>query len=481
MSGIQLREYQARDVEALRAAYRAGCSAPLYVLPTGGGKTFAFSYIARQAAGKGHRVLILVHRQELLFQASRSLDALGVDHGLIAPGQHMTVDLVQVASVQTLARRLDKILAPDLIVIDEGHHTNAATWAKIVGHFEGVPLLGVTATPCRTDGSGLGKQAGGFFDVMVQGPTIRELIDQGFLSPPRVYAPPSGLDLSGVKTRFGDYAKKDVAEAMDKPKITGNAVEHYLKLCPGVPALAFCSSVAHAEHVAEEFRAAGVSAASIDGTLHDGERKGLIHSLSTGRLKVLTSCDIISEGTDIPVVGAAILLRPTHSLALFLQQIGRALRPYEGKECAVILDHVGNCLRHGMPDEDRVWSLDGKIKQGKGSKTAEEAERVKQCDKCYGVHAPAPVCPHCGNVYEVKARGPEEVEGELEELGDFEAERQRRFQRRERGWRISSAQTLEDLKELGREWGYKPGWARIQWQRKQQRNGGAVCLTASRA
>jgi len=464
---IQLRDYQQRDVDALRAQYALGMLGVLFVLPTGGGKTFVFSYIAMNAAAKGTRVLILVHRQELLRQSSDSLYELGVDHGQIAPKRSMTYDTVQVASVQTAVRRLDKIQKPGLIIVDEAHHAAAGSWRKIIEHFPDTPVLGVTATPCRLDGKGLGRSAGGYFDVMVQGPAIKELIKAGFLSKPKVYAPPTDLVLDDVKTRMGDYAKDELAKAVDKPMITGSAVEHYGRLCPGKPAIAFCVSVAHAEHVAADFRAAGFKAQAIDGSMDDGTRKGLITSLARGKLDVLCSCEIVSEGTDIPVVTAAILLRPTQSLSLYLQQVGRALRPYPGKKHALILDHVGNCMRHGLPQDDREWSLDGDQRRGKKGKRQEIVARVQQCPECYAVHAPMPRCNQCGYEYKPSEIIPEQADGELEEISPEELKRIKK----DRNRRIGTARTLDELKQVAKELGYKPGWAWHQWQNRKKRNG----------
>ncbi len=462
---ITLRAYQQRDVQELRRRYARGFRAPLYALATGGGKTFIFSYITQQAAAKGNRVLILVHRQELLRQSSESLDLLGVDHGLIAPKHSQTYDLVQVASVQTAVRRLDRIPKPSLIVVDEAHHAAAGSWRKIIDHFKDVPILGVTATPYRLDGKGLGVDSGGHFDCLVQGPSIRDLIKDGYLSRPRVYAPPTDLVLDDVRTRMGDYARDDLAAAVDKPKITGSAVEHYSRMCPGKPAIAFCVSVAHAEHVAAEFRAAGYRAESIDGSMDDDRRKGLITSLGSGKIDVLCSCEIISEGTDIPVVSAAILLRPTQSLTLYLQQVGRALRPYDGKKHAIILDHVGNCLRHGLPQDDREWSLDGDPGKGKSGKRAEPVARVQQCPRCYVVHPPAPRCNQCGHVYAPDEIMPEQVDGELREIDPAEIARMKADRRRKQG----QAQTLAELQEYGKQMGYKPGWAKHVWENRQKR------------
>jgi superfamily II DNA or RNA helicase len=317
---LQLRPYQETIVSDLRRAYREGSRAVLLASPTGSGKTAVFAYITEGAARRGNRVMILVHRQELLSQCSGALTDLGVPHGMIAPNRTMTYDPVQVASVQTLVRRLQKTPAPNLIIVDEAHHAAAGSWRRIIEHYRKSLILGVTATPVRLDGQGLGVETGGYFDRMVLGPSVRELIEQGYLSRPVVYAPPVGADLAGVHRRFGDFVAKETAERMDKPHITGNAVDHYLRICPNAPAIAFCSSVKHAEHMAERFRDAGIPSESLDGTLDDRMRRHRIMALADGRIRVLTSCDIVSEGTDIPVVTAAILLRPTQSTGLYLQQ-----------------------------------------------------------------------------------------------------------------------------------------------------------------
>jgi len=466
MPNVTLRPYQERDVQRLRDAFRSGFKSPLYVLSTGGGKTVVFSHITSSAAARGNRVLILVHRAELLHQSSESLTSLGgVEHGLIAPGHTMTDHAVQVASVQTLARRLGRIPTPDLIVMDEAHHAGAETWSKILRAYPDARIIGVTATPCRLDGTGLGKHVGGFFDTMIQGPSISDLIAGGFLCPPKVYAPPTGLDLKSVKSRYGDYVKSELDAAVDKPKITGSAVEHYRRLCPGTPAICFCVSVAHAEHVAAEFKSAGFRAASVDGSMHDGARKAAIRGLGTGSVQVLTSCDIVSEGTDIPVVGAAILLRPTQSLGLYLQQVGRALRPYPGKQHAVILDHVGNVIRHGMPDSDREWSLEGRPRRGTPGESKDLTLKVKQCERCYVVHTPAPKCPACGHEYDDMPL-PEQVAGELREIDEETAEFMRRARNRERGRLMSQAKSLEDMQDVAKQLGYSSGWAWHAWKNK---------------
>ena len=461
---IDLRDYQTDIVTAIRRAYGQGYKAPLLVAPTGSGKTILFSYIAWQAAMKGNRTLILVHRQELLSQTSRTLGRFEVEHGLIAPGATLTDDLVQIASVQTLVRRLDRLTwQPTLIVVDEAHHTTADTGhGRILAHYDGARVMGVTATPERLDGKGLGVGAGGFFDCLVEGPTVAALVDLGYLSKPVVYAPKTQLDLSGIRTLAGDFDKGALAAAMDRPTITGDAVAHYRTYCANAPTISFCVSVAHAEHVAEAFRQAGYQAASIDGTLSDSDRRQRIEDLGAGRLNVLTSCEIISEGTDMPIVGGALLLRPTQSLALYLQQVGRVLRIHDGKEKAVIIDAVGNVLRHGHPLEDRAWSLYSKPRRQRMGQEQADGEKVKVCPECSAVHKPGPECPECGYNHSAKARRVEQVDGQLTEIrpGD-----RRLTAKREQ----AMCRTLDELRDVAARYGYRAGWAEHVWRSRQAR------------
>lgn len=465
MPKITLRSYQQEGVNDVRKAFSAGHRAVCYVLPTGGGKSVLLSFISKSADQKGHRVLLLVHRQELLMQLSDHLSKWDVNHGLIAPRFSPTGDRVQIGSVQTVVRRLGKIPRPDLIIADETHHIVSGSWSKIIGYFQGSAFLGVTATPNRLDGKGLGKRSGGPFDIMVQGPNIQDLINAGHLCKPRVYGPVSEINLAGIKKSMGDFDKKQLSSAIDKPMIVGSSVEHYKKICPGVSTVVFCVSIAHAEHVAAEFRAAGFSSDVIHGGLDYATRKKMVKNLETGALQVMVSVDVVSEGFDCPVIECGILLRPTQSESLFLQQTGRILRTKEGKGAPVLLDHVGNCLRHGMPDEIREWSLDGEDRKRASRGSQDVIDRVKQCERCYAVHPPAPKCPHCGFVYEADARDIEQVDGELQEIDEQQAE----FLRRQRRSEVGRAKTLEDLQAIAKARGYKPGWARHIWKARQKR------------
>jgi superfamily II DNA or RNA helicase len=439
---MNLRPYQQQLITDIRLQYQLGHKSVLAVLPTGGGKTVCFSYIAEQASRKGNRVLVLVHRQELLDQASRSMP---VPHGLIQAGKAMDLShAVQVASVQTLARRLH-LLPRDffqLVVVDEAHHTTAGTWSKVIEHFAQAKLLGVTATPIRLDGRGLGEH----YQAMVEGPSAAWLTDNGYLAPARVLAPP-GFDTTGLRKRMGEFDAREAEQRVGT--IMGDCLSHYRKHLHGQTAIAFCCSVAHAEAVARLFMGAGIPAASIDGSMDGATRRDLLQALGTGRIKVLTSCALIGEGVDVPSVGGCILLRPTQSVSLHLQMIGRCLRPSPGKAAAVVLDHVGNTLRLGHHLEPREWTIDGLAKRDR-----DKAPSVKVCPQCFAAMASqVRQCLECGHQFAPEVRELQQVEGELVEL----AARERK---REQG----TAQSLDDLRQLAQQRGYKRGWAERVYQ-----------------
>ena len=486
---LTLRPYQEKGRSDLRACYAAKKRAPLYVLPTGGGKTVTYAAVAEGAAERGNRVLILEHRKELIRQASLALAGMGIRHQVIAPANVVAsirrahierfgwpmIDPnagVAVASVQTLAVRMGWLAQfdPNLIVIDEAHHAVAGTWKRIVDACPSARLLGVTATPCRTNGQGLSD----VFDVMVLGPTMKELIADGYLVPPRVVAPPLRVDLSQVRRRGGDLDADAQAELlMSSREITGDAIEHYTRLAPGRPAIVFAANLKHAEEVAKAFREAGWRFEVIHGEMEDADRDRLIFGLADGSIHGLVNKDLISEGTDIPVAEVAILLRLTDSESWYLQATGRVLRTVyapgfdlatldgrlaaiaaSGKHYGLVIDHVGNSGRiidgefvpkHGLPHDDRDWSLQGRKRRKRGAPT-EEVVATRQCPQCYAVHDPAPACPCCGFAYKPREmKPPKQVEGELVEVTDVTAAAAREAAKRAQ----AAARTVQDLVATG--------------------------------
>jgi superfamily II DNA or RNA helicase len=441
-----LRAYQDDGVARIRGEFARGALRVLYTAPTGSGKTVLFSYVVSNAVARGKRVCILGHRQEIVDQIDESLFRFGVPHGLIAAGREETFETsVYVASVATLARRSAKYGPFDLLVIDEAHHAVAGTWRKIITAHPDARILGVTATPERLDGKGLKD----IFDTLVLGPSTAELIKAGFLSEFIAFAPEQSPDLYGVRSRGGDYAIDQLSGVMTKPIIVNAAVDEYVKRCPGVPAIVFCVDIGHSEIVAERFKARGFRAAHLDGNTDPNVRRAIIAGLASGEIQVVTNCGLISEGVDVPAVTAIIMLRPTKSLALYLQQCGRGLRP--GKPRAFILDHAGNAHQHGLPDANRAWSLEGREKK------QQDKDTVRRCNECGAINTLAAwVCKECGATLRVKPTYEELPPTALVEVKVASMTYPQALR-----W----AGTDEGrLRLVARARGYKPGWV---WHRLQ--------------
>lgn len=444
---LALRDYQIEDIARLRNEYGQSKRAVLYQLATGGGKTVVFSHIVQGAAAKGRKVGILAHRRELISQASAKLDWCGVPHGIVAAGMDRDHDQrVLVASIQTVTSRGVHALGDlDFIVADEAHHARADTWTALLQAHPRAKLLGVTATPARTDGKGLGIQAGGLFDSIVCGPSMQTLVDGGYLAPTKCYVPARRIDTTGLRTVAGDWAAGN-AMAERATIVTGDAIAEYRSKAAGRTAIAFCVTVEHAEHVAAAFAAAGYRAACVHGGTPKDQRDALIAGLGNGSLDILTSCDLISEGLDVPAVGAVILLRPTASVILCLQQIGRGMRPAPGKDCLVVLDHAANTQRHGLPEEDRDWTLDG-VERTAVRVAREVAEREA-----------------AGRRREI-----EEREGELVEAR--RGDRLAKWRRMSYGQFKRTRRTAAQVHEFQQAKGYKQGWAFYFLREQDQRFG----------
>ena len=408
--------------------------------PTGSGKTILTAFMLATAAKKGMGSCFIVHRRELIHQTMTAFESVGLPYGVISSGFEPNNSPTQIASVQTLVRRYHKYSKPSLIIWDEAHHCRATSYEKIMNSQVNAYHVGITATPERLDGKGLRKS----FDQLIVGPSVAELIELGYLSSYRMFAP-SQPDLSSVKTKMGDYERAAISNIMNKPTVTGDAINEYRKNCPGKRAVVFCTGIAHSKQVAADFQAAGFSSQHVDGETPTKLRDTAVNLFHEGRIQVLCNVDLFGEGFDLPSLECSILLRPTQSLGLYLQQVGRALRPSPGKKEAILLDHAGNCLRHGLPDEIREWSLDGK--KGR-KKQGDTGPAIKRCPRCYSVQRPGPVCIYCGFVFEVQARDIAYVEGDLQEVDPAMIKRQRKSEQ-------GQAKTLYDLIQLGISRGYK--------------------------
>jgi superfamily II DNA or RNA helicase len=365
--------------------------------------------------------LVLAHREELIQQASRKLHDVGIDHGIIKAGYTTRFgERVQVASVQTLYARAVRGCAidlptADLVVVDECHHIRARTYQQILDGYPEAVVLGVTATPCRGDGKGLGN----VFDVLIESATVAELIAGGYLVKARVYAP-SRPDLTGVQIRAGDYVESQLAQRVDKPELVGDIVTHWLKLAAARTTIVFATSVAHSVHIRDEFRRSGILAEHIDGTTPAEERKEILARLEAGKVEVVSNCAVLTEGFDCPVVSCIVLARPTKSIGLFHQMAGRGLRPAPGKADCIILDHAGAVFQHGLINEAMNWTL----REDKRAENPAQSNRSRghkpgltNCPECSAVRTEGKPCPACGWRPRPKPLAVDVADGELAEVG----------------------------------------------------------------
>jgi len=463
---IDLRRYQEGDLARLRRAYALGAIAVVYQLPTGGGKTIVFAAILALAVLKGLRCAVLVHRRELVQQASDKLTLAGVPHGIIGAGLDRDHDAgVLVMSVQSAARRLDQLVNIDvrLAVIDECHHAVAATYRAVLDCWPRAKRLGVSATPARLDGKGLGIHAGGLFDALVIGTSVRALQADGYLARTRCFVPAQQINTAGLRTRRGDWEAAALAERASV--VTGDAVAEYRKHADHAPAIAYGVTVVHAESIADAFRAAGYRSACVHGGLNHRERDALIAGLGSGAIEVLTSCDLISEGLDVPDVRAVLLLRPTQSLVLAMQQIGRGMRPAPDKSHLVVLDFSSNVLRHGLPETERAWSLDGVRTRPRGEAQA-PGWRCQACG-CFN-SVGAETCEECGAARPLpRRRTPMAIDGTLCEI---DADHFQRITRLPYRTFLSKPRTERELRAYAQAHGYKRGWV---WHRLQEQHAAA--------
>lgn len=374
---IELYDYQKAMIENLSKAWHEGYKRPCIVLPCGGGKSVIASEIAKRTTDNNKEVMFLVHRQELCEQIENSFRNYGVNMNLC------TVNMVQTAS-----RHTDKF-NPSLIITDENHHCVANTYRKIYNAFPSAYSVGLTATPCRLNGGGLGE----INDKLIIGVTAKWLIANNRLAPYRYYAPQLA-DMSGLKMRAGDYSQEEAAELLNKPQIYGDVINYYKELADGQKAVCYCPTIAYSQMIANAFNLADIPAKHIDGSTPKDIRKQIVSDFRQGKIKILCNVDLISEGFDVPDCSVSILLRPTKSLNLYIQQSMRCMR-YQPNKTATIIDHVGNVHRHGLPDADRQWTLEPKPE----SKRTSGGVKVKQCPECFFTHNPAPACPNCGYVY----------------------------------------------------------------------------------
>ncbi len=444
----QLREYQSQVKEEIYLRFLKVMRL-LAVLATGGGKSVISGQIVFEQMQNGG-VAVVVHRKELVAQLSTTLADFGIKHRVIAQAgavaecrarhleafglsfvadnAHVAVVMAQTA-ISDKARKCSRNRAffaqCKFAILDEGHHyVQGNSWSNI---YDILPadckVLQVTATPQRADGTGLGEDSGGFAQDMVLGKQTRWLIDNGYLSDYKYYAPESDLNLDDVKTgKDGDYTKNSMAVAVGKSKLVGDVVEHYQRFAFGKRTIVFATSVKVAEELEANFNSIGVKAVELNGKTDAGQRARSIKDFTAGRITVLINVDLFDEGFDVPAVECVILARPTKSLGKYLQMVGRSLRVMEGKTHAIIIDPVRNVKEHGLPCQARSWTLKGRDKRD--AQKDDDSLKLRFCAGCMQPYsAVEKVCPFCGKAVEFTQRAAiEQVDGDLTEL-DIDAYR----------------------------------------------------------
>ena len=427
---MPLRKYQTELIARTRESWAAGHRRPCIVLGCGGGKSVIVAEIARKTTEKGNRVLFIVHRKELCEQIRKTFEWWGVD-----------MDFCTIGMVQTITRRVSKIRPPSLIITDENHHCLANSYRRIYDAFPNAYSVGVTATPIRLDGSGLGDVN----DDLIIGPPTGWLIENGYLAPYRYYSVKL-IDTEALKTRHGEFVMDGVT--LDK-RIYGDVIQSYRRFADGMKAVCYCPTIAYSEQMADRFNADGIPAAHIDGSTDRRERERIVEQFRKGEIRVLCNVDLISEGFDVPDCGAAILLRPTKSLTLYIQQSMRCMRYQPGKT-AVIIDHVGNVFRHGFPmtTGSGICTPSLPKKQRKSRKYGQRNARIvwRQYRQMLRYARSADI--DSGQRPEIQEDGSAKIEEIRRIVVDYT--------------RPGDCKNYRELLEYAKSHGYKPGWAYFQ-------------------
>ena len=431
MGKITLRDYQIHLLSKTVEAFERGFHRPLVVAPCGAGKSYIFAEMIRRTNGE---VLVLTHRQELKQQHEELLRDLGITNA-------------RVSMILTEANRLGKYPTPKLIITDEAHLSRSNSWVKVLEYYN-TYTVGLTATPLRLDG----KPLGDIYDTLVSGVDTKWLIENNRLAPYEYFAP-TLVDTTGLNSRYGDYVVSELETLMNERAIYGNVIESYKKFSDGERSICYCVSVKHAKATAEAFKTANIKAEWVSADVPMKQRQEIMEKFRSGEITVLCNVCIISEGISIDEVTCCMLLRPTESIALGLQQMMRCMRYLPGKT-AKIIDFVGNYLRVGLPDEERLWSLENPSPKKKSIDENGDFY-IRCCTECFLTFATAPKCPYCGAEYPLHSR---EIQAHEEiELKRITLEETERIEKEKKAARIEQgkAQSFEELVRLGRSRGYK--------------------------
>lgn len=457
---FSLWPHQELAVAEVERAWSEGIQSIIVQVPTGGGKSRIIRQIVDNHSRSKRVIYVVVHASALVEQLSEELHDAGIRHGIIKSGFPMLMYRVQVCSIATLKNRMDRLPDPGIIIHDESHHARASTHKAVYDYWPNALRLGFTATPRRTDGKSLAD----LFQLIIPGPQTRELIDGGYLADFDYYAPDE-IDATGVHHRAGEYVASELEAKVNKREITGDAIENYRKYADHQPAIVCCATIKHALDVAEQYREAGYKALAVHSKMPKEQIKAAKDGLKSGALELLVQVDLLGEGVDIRGAACLQMLRHTDSLIVFLQQCGRVLRKH-GEKRAVILDHVGNWTRHGLPDDPRTWTLEP------APETETGLSKYKRCPEClHPVAKTARTCKHCG--YEFggtqndtsEDRTPQQKDGELVDVRALRAMKE--LDHASKSDLIikirHEARTLKDAVEIAREVGVDHRAAWVIW------------------
>lgn len=459
---MDLRQYQTEAIEAARRAISQKKRSLIIQAATGSGKTIIAAEITRRAIEKGNNVLFLVNKRDLVYQAVERFSdfGLGGDIGVIMNGEEPDLSKpVQIGTIQSYHRRnqtdnpnwMPWFHKAQLAIIDEAHSSVCRTYMDIIKLYkEDAIVLGLTATPARGDGRGLGV----VYQDIISVSSVSDLTQAGYLVPMFYYSP-DRPDLSKIKIARGDYDIKEVGAVMDKPKLIGNVLDQWAKIASERQTIIFAVNVKHSKHIRDLFEKNGVKIAHVDAHTPSDERAAIFDAFNKSKIQVLTNVNICSEGSDFPVCSAVVIARPTKQYSRYIQMAGRGLRPFQGKKDCILIDHAGCVYEHGFVDEPVSWTLSDKEKAWKKKKKPEKEKKLLSCDECRFVFC-GPVCPQCGLPVKDYGKKIEAIEADLVELGKGRkkatAEEKRRF--------------FGMLEFYRRSKGYAPGYSAHKYREK---------------
>lgn len=439
---FQLYDYQQNLVDKARKQLTTN-QGVLIVSPAGSGKSIVIAEIARLTTMKQNHVLFMVHSQELVSQIRETFKQNGVDP------KYTTV-----MTVGKIKNRLERLPYPSLIITDETHHSRAKTYTTIYNYYDQSFRLGFTASPWRMNGKGFTD----IYDTMIEGPTVEWLINNHFLAPYKYFAP-TLADLDALKkSSTGDYSKKSMDKAVNKT-IFGDVVKHYKTIADGKQTILYAHSIEASKQIAESFTNEGIRAVHVDGKTPQSQRKKIMNEFRNGDIRILTNVDIVSEGFDVPDCSCVILLRPTASLVLHIQQSMRSMR-YKPNKQATIIDHVGNYEKHGLPDTNREWTIEDREKQKK--KKSDNEQPTKTCEFCFAViPSQTRICPECQHELPYEESEFDHVDTELKEVNPVQFKvnyTKIRYKKKS----IEDLETLEDYYLFAKARNYKETWIKFQ-------------------